>query len=130
MKFAYTILYVPNVQESLSFYQRAFGFEIKFVSPQGDYGELISGETTLSFASNELGEANFKQGFQKADGQAKPWGIELAFSSEQVEDDFQKALDAGAILYEEIKQKPWGQKVGYLRDLNGFLIELCSPMAI
>ena len=52
MKFAYTILYVSNVQESLNFYERAFGFEIKFVSPQGDYGELISGETTLSFASN------------------------------------------------------------------------------
>ncbi|WP_421752000.1 VOC family protein [Croceimicrobium sp.] len=129
MKFAYTILYVPNVQESLHFYQKAFGFEIKFVSPQGDYGELICGDTTLSFACNELGEANFKQGFQKADGQSKPWGVELAFSSEQVEEDFQKALDAGATLYEGIKEKPWGQKVGYLRDLNGFLIEMCSPIA-
>lgn len=128
MKFAYTILYVPNVQESLNFYERAFGFKIKFVSPQGDYGELICGETTLSFASNELGEANLKQGFQKADSQAKPWGVELAFSSEEVEADFQRALEGGATLYEEIKQKPWGQKVGYLRDLNGFLIEMCSPM--
>jgi hypothetical protein len=26
------------------------------------------------------------------------------------------------------KQKPWGQTVGYVHDLNGFLVEICSPM--
>lgn len=25
-------------------------------------------------------------------------------------------------------EKPWGQTVGYVRDINGVLIELCSPM--
>jgi hypothetical protein len=24
--------------------------------------------------------------------------------------------------------KPWGQTVSYVRDLDGFLVEICSPM--
>ena len=24
--------------------------------------------------------------------------------------------------------KPWGQTVGYIRDIDGFLIEICTPM--
>ncbi|MFO0110274.1 MAG: VOC family protein, partial [Alphaproteobacteria bacterium] len=26
------------------------------------------------------------------------------------------------------EQKPWGQTVAYVRDLNGFLVEICSPV--
>jgi hypothetical protein len=26
------------------------------------------------------------------------------------------------------KQKPWGQTVGYVRDPDGFLVEICSPI--
>jgi len=33
-----------------------------------------------------------------------------------------------AILLEEPVTKPWGQKVGYLRDTNGFIIEICTPI--
>lgn len=65
MKYAYTILYVENVAETIEFYKSAFGFEQKFVTPENDYGELISGETTIAFASIELGNSNFKQGFEK-----------------------------------------------------------------
>jgi hypothetical protein len=32
------------------------------------------------------------------------------------------------VLMEEPKIKPWGQVVAYVRDLDGFLIEVCSPM--
>ena len=52
----------------------------------------------------------------------------MAFTSKNIEEDFDKALKAGAIEYEKIQQKPWGQKVGYLRDINGFLIEVCTPI--
>ncbi len=29
----------------------------------------------------------------------------------------------------EPNTKPWGQVVAYVRDLDGFLIEICTPMA-
>jgi len=58
----------------------------------------------------------------------KPFGIELAFTSKNIELDFEKAKKAGATEVEKIITKPWGQKVGYLRDNNGFLIEVCTSM--
>jgi len=128
MKYAYTILYVDNVADTIEFYKQAFGFEQKFITPENDYGELISGETTIAFASTELGESNIKNGFEKADKSRKPFGIEIAFISENIEVDFNNAIQAGAEEFEPLTDKPWGQKVGYLLDNNGFLIEICLPM--
>jgi lactoylglutathione lyase len=62
MKYAYTILYVENVIETIEFYESAFGFSRKFNTPASDYGEMITGETTIAFASVELGDSNFKKG--------------------------------------------------------------------
>lgn len=128
MKYGYTIFYVDNVEKTIEFYEKAFGFNRKFVTPENDYGELVSGATTIAFASIELGQSNFKKGFKKISASDKPIGMEMAFVTEAIEADFQKAIEAGAIEFEKIKQKPWGQKVGYLRDINGVLIELCTPV--
>ncbi|WP_341225400.1 VOC family protein [uncultured Arcticibacterium sp.] len=128
MKYAYTILYVKSVSDTINFYEKAFGFSQKFISPESDYGELISGETTIAFASIELGNSNFKDGFEVIANSKKAMGVEMAFTTENIELDFQKALDAGATEISPLTEKPWGQKVGYVRDNNGFLIEICTPI--
>ena len=128
MKYAYTILYVENVINTIEFYEKAFGFSRKFITPKKDYGELISGETTIAFASTELGNSNFKKGFEKITNSKKPFGVELAFTTENIEKDFQNAINFGAREFEPLTEKPWGQKVGYVRDNNGFLIEICTPI--
>lgn len=128
VKFGYTILYVTNVTESIKFYENAFGFERKFISPDNDYGELNTGETTISFASKELANTNLKNGFLASNLIDKPFGIELGFLTKDVPATIEKAVNAGATLTEEPKQKPWGQTVAYLRDIDGFLLEICTPM--
>lgn len=128
MKYGYTIFYVAQVEDTLQFYEDAFGFSRKLLTPEKDYGELVSGETTIAFASIELGRSNFKKGFKPIDATENPIGLEMAFVSENIESDFQKAIVAGAKVYEAIIQKPWGQKVGYLLDNNGILIEICTPV--
>lgn len=128
MNYAYTILYVKEVPETIAFYEKAFGFATKFITPEKDYAEMLSGETTLAFASMDLGNSNFKKGFRQSSNAEKPFGVELAFTTENIEVDFQNALDNGAIEYEPLVEKPWGQKVGYVRDNNGFLIEICTPI--
>jgi len=128
MKYAYTILYVEDVKNTIDFYEKAFGFYRKFLTPENDYGELVSGETTIAFASIELGNSNFKNGFERISNSQRPFGVEIAFTSENIETDFQKAIEAGATEFESLKEKPWGQKVGYLRDINGFLIEIGTPI--
>lgn len=128
MKFAYSIIYVQNVAKTLDFYEQAFGFTRKFITPENDYAELATGETTIAFASVKLGNSNFDKGFEPIKPNSKALGIEFAFTTDDLEADFEKAINAGATEYQAITEKPWGQKVGYVLDNNGFLIELCTPI--
>ena len=128
MKYGYTILYVTDVGKTIEFYEKAFGFKRKMITPDNGYGELQTGGTCIGFVSMEMGKSNFTKGLQKADQSRLPFGIELAFTTKTIEKDFQRALDAGAIQWEPLREKPWGQTVGYLLDNNGFLIEICTPM--
>lgn len=128
IKFGYTILYVPDVERSIAFYENAFGFSRKFITPENDYAELMTGETILAFASKTLADSNLSNGFTESRLAEKPFGIELGFVTEKLEEILEQSQKAGATIIESIKVKPWGQKVAYLRDLDGFLIELCTPM--
>jgi lactoylglutathione lyase len=129
IKFAYTILYVQDVEKTINFYEKAFGFEMKFISPDNSYGELLVGETTLSFASVALANTNLEDGFIESSLANKPFGIEIGFTTNNVEETVQSAINAGATILEKPKTKSWGQKVAYVRDPNGFLIEICTPMS-
>ena len=127
-QFRYTILYVKDVTATISFYEQAFGFERIFVSPENDYGELNTGSTTLSFASLELAHSNLRDGFTESNLENKPFGMEIGITAENVDATLKQAVASGAALVENPKTKPWGQIVAYVRDLDGFLIEICTPM--
>jgi len=129
IKFAYTILYVQDVKKSIAFYEKVFGFEQKFITPDNSYGELVTGETTLSFATITLANSNLKDGFTESNLQNKPFGIEVAFTTKNVEDTVKSAVEAGAVIVAEPETKPWGQVVAYVRDFDGFLVEICTPIS-
>jgi lactoylglutathione lyase len=128
IKFAYTIFYVKDVAKTLAFYEKAFGFKRKFISPENNYGELSTGETTLSFAAIELGKSNLSARFLESNAKGKPFGMEIGFTTTDVQKVFDLAVKSGATAVEKAKTKPWGQTVAYVRDPDGFLIEICTPM--
>lgn len=128
VQFGYTILYVTDVEKSVSFYEKSFGFSRKFVTPDNDYGELETGQTTISFASKKLASASLKNGFIESSLEQKPFAIELGFVTDNVAGLVDTAVHNGAILIEEPKEKPWGQTVAYIRDPEGFLLEICTAV--
>jgi catechol 2,3-dioxygenase-like lactoylglutathione lyase family enzyme len=129
IKFAYTILYVQDVTKTIEFYEKSFGFTRKLVTPDNSYGELLTGGTTLSFATTTLAKTSLKDGFIESSLMQKPFGIEIGFTTDNVEAALKSAVDAGAVLVAEPKTKPWGQVVAYVRDPDGFLVEICTPVA-
>lgn len=128
VQFAYTILYVPDVTRSIEFYESAFGFKRKFIAPGNSYGELITGDTTLSFASIELAKTNLKDGFIESSNSNNPFAIEIGFTTENVAEVYEQAINAGAVPEAAPQVKPHGQTVAYVRDPDGFLVEICTPM--
>lgn len=128
MKLGYTILYVESVVETIAFYERAFGLVPGMVTETYEYGELQTGETKLAFAANHFAKGLTNVPFEAAaPGKAAP-PVELGLVTEHVEADFERAISAGAVVVKRPEKKPWGQLVGYVRDNNGFLVEICSPM--
>jgi lactoylglutathione lyase len=128
LKFAYTILYVQDVIKTIEFYEKAFGFKRTFVADTAEFGQLDTGGTSLSFATIELISGEIPGGFVASDIKKQPLGVEVAFTTEDVALAYQTALDAGALEVTRPAVKPWGQTVGYVKDINGFLIELCTPI--
>ncbi|RUT05938.1 lactoylglutathione lyase [Dulcicalothrix desertica PCC 7102] len=128
MKLSYTILYVKDVPSSVAFYEKAFGLKQRFIHESQQYAEMETGDTKLAFTSNELANSNIPQGFQENSLSKLPAGIEIGFVDENVPVAFTNAVNAGAISVVEPKVKPWGQTVAYVRDIDGILIEIASPM--
>lgn len=125
MKLGYVILYVENVAETLAFYKAAFGFEQKMLHESGDYGELVSGATTLAFAERKMIENMLKK---PAEPNPNAPSFELDFTTEDVAGAVAKAVSAGAQLVQKPEDTPWGQTVAYVTDNSGFLIEICTPV--
>jgi len=128
MKFVYTIIYVSDVEETLTFYKKAFDLEQHFLHESKQYAELNTGDTKLAFASNSLAELNGVE-FTKNNLKDFAAGFEIALVSKDVKYNYKHALANGAVNVKEPTIKPWGQEVAYVRDLNGIIIEICSPMS-
>eukprot|EP01089_Gocevia_fonbrunei_P012421 TRINITY_DN2940_c0_g1_i1.p1 TRINITY_DN2940_c0_g1~~TRINITY_DN2940_c0_g1_i1.p1 ORF type:complete len:354 (-),score=68.00 TRINITY_DN2940_c0_g1_i1:159-1220(-) len=129
LKFAYTILYVKDVEKTVDFYEKAFGLKRRFVHESKQYAEMETGGTALSFASNDLAKSNLSTiEFQPNELNRIPPGMEIAFASNNVQRDYKRAVESGASSVSAPKVLPWGQIVAYVRDFNGVLVEIASEM--
>jgi len=128
MKLGYTIIYVADVIATVDFYERAFGLKCRFVHESKMYAEMLTGETLLAFAAEPMAEMNGLaiRPNRSADVAA---GFEIAFVAADPNVAYHIAVTAGAAAVKPPTEKPWGQVIGYVRDLNGCLVEICSPMA-
>lgn len=126
MQLGYTILYVPDVLATLKFYEAAFGLTTRFVHECGDYGELETGSTALAFVSHRQ-----MQQLGKNPQAASPTApcFEIALCTPDVPAALARAVAAGATPMRPVEVMPWGQTIAYVADINGFLVELCTPVA-
>jgi lactoylglutathione lyase len=130
MRFGYTILYVEDVTVAIDFYERAFGLSRRFISDDATYGEMETGDTTLSFAKHTLASQFIPGGYRRNDPAEQPAGVEIGFVTDDVPAAWDAALAAGATVVSPPVTKPWGQTVAYVRDPEGMLVEICTPVGV
>lgn len=127
MKLGYVIAYVPDVAATVDFHERAFGLARRFVHESGAYAEMETGASALAFVAEDLARANGVDFLPQRPDQ-RPAAVEIALVTDDVAAALDRAVAAGAILVKAAERKPWGQVVAYVRDLNGLLVELCTPV--
>ena len=126
MQLGYILLYVADVEKTVVFYESAFGLKRKMVHESG-YAEMETGSTTLAFVKHDAAEGLGIE-FRKTTPDGPAAAFDIALVTEDVRPAFDRAVEAGAKAVTPPEAKPWGQTVSYVRDLDGFLVEICSPV--
>ncbi len=126
----YVMLYVKNVSASLTFYESAFGLSRRFFQEDKGlaYGELETGACRLAFANLEMAKDQLKREVVPASADKAPLGFEIALVTPDVPALYARAVKAGAAVMSAPEAKPWGQTVACVRDKDGYLVELCTPL--
>jgi uncharacterized glyoxalase superfamily protein PhnB len=128
LKLGWVIAYVDEPRVASEFYARVFGLSEEFAAPDGSYAQLDTGPTKLAFASYALGEQNFPGGVRRAPAEGPPPSMEITLVTDEVDKAFKTAVDAGCEPLAEPEDKPHGQRVAFVRDPFGGLVELGTPM--
>lgn len=128
LSLGWVIVYVDDPAAAAAFYERAFGLRGEFVAPSGTYAQLDTRPTRLAFAAYTLGDENFPGGVRRAPQDGEPPNVEIALVADDVDGAYSRALDAGCTPLAVPADKPHGQRVAYVRDPFGTLVELATPV--
>jgi uncharacterized glyoxalase superfamily protein PhnB len=125
----WVIAYVDDPPAASAFYQQTFGLKEDFTVPDGSYAQLDTGATKLAFASYRLGEKNFENGVRRAETNGSPPpNVEIVLVTEDVDAAYELALGAGCASLAGPEDKPQGQRVAFVRDPFGTLLEIATPL--
>jgi lactoylglutathione lyase len=128
MTVGWVIVYVDDPAAAADFYVRTFGLTSQFVAPGGTYAQLDTGPTKLAFAAYTLGDENFPGGVRRAGADGPPPNVEVALVHEDVDAAHRIAVEAGCESLAAPQDKPHGQRVAFVRDPFGTLLELATPL--
>ena len=125
-----------GVRAALDFYVRAFRLRERFAAPDGTYGELDTGAVALAFCDAEHAGGGLSGGTagerpalaRPPRGGLAPAAVEVGLVVADVDAAHAHAVAAGAESVAPPATTPWGQRVSYVRDEEGFLVELCGEL--
>ncbi len=120
----YVVLVVRDLDASLRFYTEVLGLALGHRS--GAYAQLDTGRTRI--ALYERVAMSGVVGFALETPGPSAVGFELGFKVADVDEAFAAFRDAGAEAVCDPTDRAWGQRTAYLRDPDGYLIELAQTL--
>ena len=123
LEYSITIINVPDVAQAMKFYENAFGFKSKFIDKMSAYGEVESGPVSIGFVNENMAGYSFT----KTRPTSLPPAVSLFFVSDDVNQDYQKAIQNGAKVVQPPHSTVWTEKVAIVSDLNGVAIHISAP---
>jgi len=124
LKMRYLILYVTNLETSLTFYTETFGLNIR--GNHGTYVELDTGQTILAMIQRD--NVQELTGLTYKNPQEPSQTFEIGFVTDDVFATIEDLRSKDVKIIKEPITKPWGQTVAYVADPDGHFIEICSSM--
>lgn len=120
----YTVLVVEDLDAALGFYVDRLGLTVSHRTAQ--YAQLVTGTTRLAFYTRRAMEETLGRPLSRPSEDAP--AFELGFKVDDVDAAFAELVEAGALPAAEPRDRPWGQRTGYVRDPDGNLVELVQDL--
>ncbi|MBW3663037.1 MAG: VOC family protein [Actinobacteria bacterium] len=121
----YVVLVVDDLDRSLAFYTGTLGLTLDHRSDP--YAQLATGQTRLAlFERSAMAATIGREQLERPDREAP--GFELGFKVHDVDAAYAELMSAGAVAAVGPTDRPWGQRTAYVRDPDGYLIELAQDL--
>ena len=120
----YVVLIVTDLERSLAFYKGPLGLALRHRAEQ--FAQLETGTTRLALYSRDAMARTLGSALE-APALAAP-SFELGFKVDDCDAAFADLVAAGAVPAAEPRTRPWGQRTAYVRDPDGYLIELAQDL--
>lgn len=119
-------LLVDDMPTMIRFYRDVLGFEIKEDENASNVYLIKDGTLFLLYGRNDF-EKMTSQKYEYLKGLNGHFEIALYVDTfEEVDEEYRKAIAAGAGSVLEPTTEPWGQRICYISDPEGNLIEIGS----
>lgn len=116
-------LQLDGAVKAAEFYKRAFGAEVAAVHPPDDQGRTMHVHVHVNGSSLMLSDAYPEYGHPLEKAQ----GYSLMLMVDDIDAQWQRAIDAGATAVMPVEEMFWGARYGQLRDPFGVLWALNQP---
>lgn len=121
----YFVLIVSDLEASLAFYTQTLGLPLGHRS--GVYAQLVTGDSRIALYERSAMSEVLGTPLLPSDPEAP--SFELGFKVDDVDSAYAAFVAAGAKGACPPTTRPWGQRTAYLRDPDGYLVELASPVS-
>jgi PhnB protein len=108
-------LSVDGVLKALEFYKRAFGAELAAMHPPDEKGRTMHAHVYINGSSVMLSDFYPEHGHPKVEPQA----FSIVILTQNIDADYQRAVDAGAKATMPPADMFWGDRYGQLKDPFG-----------
>jgi lactoylglutathione lyase len=120
----YVVLIVNDLDRALAFYTELLGLKLGHRS--GDYAQLDTGRTRLALYTRGALTKTLNMPLERPAANAP--GFEIGFKVADVDSAFADLVARGALPVCPPADRFWGQRTAYMRDPDGYLVELAQDL--
>lgn len=119
-------LFVNDMAKMIRFYRDVLGFEIKEGEDTSNVYLVKDGTLFLLYGRNDFEKMTSRK-YEYIKGLNGHFEIALYVDTfEEVDEEYRKAVEKGAVSVLAPETEPWGQRTCYIADPEGNLIEIGS----
>lgn len=114
-------LKVSDFDKAFKFYKEVLELPVHIEDQDNKFAEFVVGNSLIALLTEKtLSDMSEKLSFNEVDENTFLIAVEV----KDLEVEYKKLTERGVNFFEQPKTTPWGQKVAYFKDIEGYIWEV------